>query len=75
MKISSKGRKTIHLGEVYHEHQWIKQLEPNMSGEISEQEDRWNQFVCQLEAESVRADTIVIGDTNFDFSTWDNPVP
>ena len=74
MKISLKGKKTIHLGGIYREHCWIKQPDPdNNSGHILEQQARWNTFISQWEAASRRADTFVIGDTNLDYNKWDNP--
>ena len=74
LKISSRGRKTIHLGAIYREHKCIKQPEPNITGNIVEQEAGWEAFIYQWEAASVRADTIVIGDTNLDYNKWNNPV-
>ena len=73
LKMSAKGRKTVHLGAVYREHKWIRQPEPNNSGQIDNQNKRWKQFLDQWVAASARADTLVIGDTNIDYNKWASP--
>ena len=73
LKISARGRKSVHLGAIYREHQWIYQPEPNLSGSIQAQEERWRQFIIQWEAAGSSADTIVVGDTNLDYNKWDIP--
>ena len=72
LKVSSKGKNTVHLGAIYCEHQWIRQEDPNLTGDIREQNFRWNLFINQREAAS-RSDTIVIGDFNLDMNKWSAP--
>ena len=65
LRVTTKGRKPFHLGAVYREHRWIRQPDGDDSETLRHQLIRWESFVCQWEAASSRADTFVIGDTNF----------
>ena len=65
LKLSCKGKKTVNLGAIYREHQHIRQVEPNVSGSIFEQNKRWIKFTDQWAAASAKGDTIVIGDLEF----------
>ena len=73
LKISTKGKKTVMLGAIYREHCFIRQPEPNNSGQINQQNQRWKMFIDQWVAASTKGDTIVIGDTNLDTNKWASP--
>ena len=75
LKISCKGRKSLHLGACYREHKHIRQTEPNNSGELASQINRWKLFVDQWVRASMGADTVVIGDLNIDMNKWLQPDP
>ena len=73
LEISRKGKKSLLLGAIYREHSIIRQPGNNQSSNPAQQNNRWKVFLNQWKKAGSQNDTFVIGDTNLDHLTWDNP--
>ena len=73
VRIASQGRKSVTLGFMYREHQYIWQDLQGDSGSIQNQNVRLNTFVEQWKSAARGADLILLGDLNLDFSKWQQP--
>ena len=73
MKITSKGRRSLNLGFVYREHQYIWEQNPTNSVAPVQQQMRWNMFVENWKNIARNADVALLGDLNLDHLTWDQP--
>ena len=73
VEIARKGKKSLMLGAIYREHSIIRQQGSNSSAEPVQQNQRWRKFLKQWKKVGEQHDTYVIGDTNLDYITWQNP--
>ena len=75
VRISARGRKSLILGAMYREHQFIWQNNDvmNESGSPQNQNRRWNLFVENWKRAATNSDVMVLGDLNLDFLTWGVP--
>ena len=73
IKICSRGRKSVTVGFVYREHQFIWQDQPNDSSTLQNQILRWNMFVEKWKQAARGADVILLGDLNLDYVKWAQP--
>ena len=72
VKITRRGARKLIIGGIYREFQHLKQ-DNDLSKEITAQEDRWRRIIEKWEIATEGADSIVIGDMNMDFLTWNTP--
>ena len=61
------------IGGIYREHQLMLKPKPNPSKTEAAQLARWNIFINCWKRAAKDKTCIVIGDTNLDYLTWDNP--
>ena len=73
MEFQRSGKKKLYIGAIYREYTLTGIPLPNNSNDIAQQNKRWKQFLKQWSKIGARNDTLIIGDTNFDFHRWENP--
>ena len=73
LKIGGRGVKGVRICGVYREHKIIRQPEPNISDDITQQNRRWKKIIGQWVDGSSADSCLIIGDTNMDLLKWTNP--
>ena len=71
LEIKYKGGRNLILGLVYREHKYLMQT-VNNSGTDEEQLTRWRTIVDKWEIAGDTNDVVVMGDTNIDWTDWNN---
>ena len=74
IRVEVKGRRKLNIGGgVYRDHKLLLQPQPNMSGDPQLQRMRWRKILNGWKKGAKDAKCIVIGDTNLDYSKWNQP--
>ena len=73
LKCGSRGRRPLLIAGIYREHKFL--FQGAETGSDRAQQQRWSKFVDKWKVAAAVAnhDVYVIGDTNLDFASWDNP--
>lgn len=73
LELSGPGRKKLLCGQLYREHQYQNSPD-NVSKSEAAQFERWEKMIDQWRrSQSVKIDTIVLGDVNIDYLKWSSP--
>ena len=73
VRVGKKSKSSLHIGSIYREHKHIAQTQPNLSGDISAQNERWNRTVNMWRKATKNARCTMLGDVNLDFLKWEAP--
>ena len=73
VKIGNSGRKAIHIGGLYREHQFLLRGQPNPTSDMTAQNDRWYRMVNMWKKAGNNAKCTMVGDINLDYKRWENP--
>ena len=73
LKCGSRGRRPLLIAGIYREHKFL--FQGAETGSDRAQQQRWSKFVDKWKVAAAVAnhDVYVVGDTNLDFASWDNP--
>ena len=73
VRFGARGKKPLLISGVYREHTYLFQGPETGTDRVQLQ--RWCKFVESWKAASRNQDVVVLGNTNLDYSRWDNPDP
>ena len=73
VSIKTKNRSSMIIGGIYREHRLLLTGRNNDSKTEAAQLERWNLFLEGWKLASQKKMCLLIGDTNLDYSRWDNP--
>ena len=75
MEIPRKGQRPAVIGAIYREHHLMDQQQPNLTGDIRIQRQRWTTILNQWTTLPGGREVTVVGDLNLDFQKWTQPEP
>ena len=75
VSVKTKKRSSMIIGGIYREHRLLLKGRNNDSKTEAAQLERWNHFLEGWKLAAQNKMCLLIGDTNLDYSRWNNPDP